>query len=100
MNREGIGTLDFSATRGEVAGERMEPKVCEFCGELFFRPQPSMARLGQKHCGPCVKHLVDVAMAPIPKADYAHSKTDAQLEALKKLWPNASARKLAEWVMN
>lgn len=85
MRDNGIGTLDFSASRGEVTGERIEHKVCELCERMFYRPQPLNARLGQKHCAVCVKRLVDAAMAPIPKAsdDIRHA-----------------ARRRAEWVLN
>lgn len=51
------GPLDFSNTgKREIAGQRMEPKVCEWgCGGTFIRPVPVMARYGQKVCPGCLK---------------------------------------------
>lgn len=41
----------------------VEPKVCEYCGENFWRPVPELAKLGQKTCPGCQKQVDELAAA-------------------------------------
>jgi hypothetical protein len=57
----GGDSIDFSAvSMGRFRGVAVEPKVCEMCGENFWRPKPQLAQLGQRECPRCARRAAEV----------------------------------------
>lgn len=61
----GVDLFFSPAAGGELGGLRVEPKICELCGMLFFRAT------GVRECPRCAARLRRVAPIPASRGDQA-----------------------------